>query len=160
MIADPHHAPEGPCTVLLRPSHENGECRIRVDSGPPLNTNIRISCMSAFGCALDVHTPLAFVALQASDVAVDGMEAGNHHSKVSSSCEIILKLKPKCRYSRRVPSGAGTEGRRKPESETSEGVSLCATGRHPDRGRRGRAERVSDVQCRGRFSPRPNGPEN
>jgi hypothetical protein len=72
--------------------------------------------------------------------AVDGMEAGNHHSKVSSSCEIILKLMPKCRYSRRVWGWVGTEGRRKPESEMSESVSLCATGRHPDHGHRGRTE--------------------
>jgi hypothetical protein len=88
--------------------------------------------MSAFGGTLDVHTPLAFVAVHASGVtfrgsralwlcvgkdeghrtflcwpiSADGLEAGNHHSKVSSSCEIILKLKLKCRYSRRVRGGA------------------------------------------------------
>jgi hypothetical protein len=111
-----------------------------VDSGPPLNANIRNSFMSAFGSALDVHPPLAFVAVQASGLTfsgfraflcppfwADGVEDGNHHSKVSSGCEIILKLKPKCRYSRRVRSGA---------------------------------EGVSGAPCRGRFSSRRNGPGN
>jgi hypothetical protein len=88
------------------------------------------------------------IAINKKPFRADGVEDGNHHSKVSSSCEIFLKLKPKCRYSRRVLSGAGTEGRRKPESETSESVSLCAAGRHPDHGRRGRAEGVSGAPCR------------
>ena len=157
-----------------------------VDSGPPLNANIRISCMSAFGGTLDVHTPLVFVAVHASGVTfsgfralrlcvgkneghrmflcwpirVDGVEDGNHHSKVSSSCEIILKLKPKCRYCRRVRGGTCTEGRRKPESETSGSGSLCAAGQHPNHGHRGRAEGVSGAPRRCRFSSRPSGPEN
>jgi hypothetical protein len=79
------------------------------------------------------------------------MEAGNHHSKVSSNCEIILKLMPKCRYSRRVRGGAGTEGPRKPESETSESVSLCAAGRHPDHGHRAGRRGVSGAPRRGQF---------
>jgi hypothetical protein len=46
-----------------------------VDSGPPLNANIRISCMSAFGGPLDLHTPLVFVAVHASGVTFSGFRA-------------------------------------------------------------------------------------
>jgi hypothetical protein len=73
----------------------------------------------------------------------DGLEAGNHHSKDSSSCDIFLRLKPECRYSRRVRSGAGTEGRRKPESETSESGRLWARGWRSHARFRGRGEGVS-----------------
>ena len=132
--------------------------------------------MSAFGGTLYVHTHLVFVAVHASGVTfgdsghfdcVSGKMKNTgrfsvRHSgrtawklgiitqKVSSSCEIILKLKPKCRYSLRVHGGAGPEGRRKPESETSESVSLCAAERHSDHSRRGRAEGMSGAPRRGR----------
>ena len=165
---------------------KNPVCPSWIDSGPPLKANIRISCMSAFGGTLYVHTHLVFVAVHASGVTfgdsghfdcVSGKMKNTgrfsvRHSgrtawklgiitqKVSSSCEIILKLKPKCRYCRRVRGGTCTEGRRKPESETSGSGSLCAAGQHPNHCHRGRAEGVSGAPRRCRFSSRPSGPEN
>ena len=105
--------------------------------------------MSAFGGALDVHTHKAL-----SLVGYSGRQG---------RCEVLLIGFLELRYLFETHAEVqiqppregrgGQPGRRKPESEASESVSLCATGRHPDHGRRGLAEGVSGAPRRGRFSP-------
>ena len=107
----------------LRPSRERRKCRIRVYSGPPLNANIRIPCISAFrghtrrSHALDHCRRTGKRWVQ----RVDGVEAVNHHSKVSSGCEIILNS---CRSADtvavctagRAPRGGESPSRKRPRA--------------------------------------------